>query len=121
MHKYLNYSYLDNNEKINIKKFKQEKQNLKVKEYRLWYEADINNILHYYKTGESFNTFGNYRLNYTPSFMKLAPTGYSYDIGGATQTNNFTVYHIPVANIISRTMSNLLFATEPKYNITYCK
>lgn len=118
MHKYQNYSYLDNHEKINIKKFKQDKQNLKVEEYRLWHTGDINKILEYYKTGRDSNGYGAYKINYTPSFMRLAPTGYSNDIGGATQANNFTVYHIPVANIISRTMANLLFATEPKYNIT---
>lgn len=115
MHKYQNYSCLNNNEKINIKKFKQNKQNLKVEEYRLWHEGDINKILEYYKSGKKAN---NHDVYYTPSFMRLAPTGNFKDAGGTSQTNDFTVYHIPVANIISRTMSNLLFATEPKYNIT---
>ena len=80
-------------------------------EYKLWYEGNINDILRYYKTAKDV-MYGN-TAHYTPSFMRLVPVGFSVNIGGATQPNNFTVYHSPLANIISRAKSGLLFSTAP--------
>jgi hypothetical protein len=108
------YSFFSNSDyitKMNIVK----KQNKKAYEYKLWYDGDINKILEYYKTHKDRQDTNT--LYYTPSFMRLAPIGGSTNIGGAMQVNNFTVYHNPLPNIISRAMSNLLFSTEP--NITF--
>lgn len=109
------YSYLLNN-KINKNLLGNTEDAVSVREHRLWYLGDINRLLAFYKQGEGFNKYNQSGM-YTPNFFKLAPVGHAYDIGGAIQANNFTVYHNSIPSVISRAMSNLIFAKEPIFNI----
>jgi len=108
----LKYSYF---ETIDVSTFNYEEHEKKAKEYKLWHDGVVDNLLYYYKTYRDVR--GRNGFVYTPNFFRLAPTGMSMNIGGATQVNNFTVYHNPVANIVSRAMSNLLFANQPIISI----
>lgn len=109
------YSFFNNIKYTNLVKDKH--KDVKTEEYKLWYKGDINKILEFYKTNRD-RMYNTNTMYYTPSFMRLAPVGNSSDVGGATQLNNFTIYHNPVANIISRAMSNLLFSTEPTFSFS---
>jgi len=103
------YAYVNTDKCLNLKAIQE--ANRKPSEYKLWYEGNINEILKYYKTSRDIYAGNN--STYTPSFMRLVPVGYAVNIGGATQPNNFTVYHNPLANIISRAKTGLLFSTAP--------
>ena len=63
------------------------KENSKSREYKLWYEGNINDILYYYKT--TIDVKGKNLSMFTPSFMRVAPVGLTTNIGGGYQINNF--------------------------------
>jgi len=109
------YAFLNSDKYLDLEAIK--KQQKKPKEYKLWYEGNINSILRYYKTSQDI--LGGDTYSFTPSFMRLAPAGLTTNIGGAIQVNNFTVYHSALAALISRAMSNLLFSTEPTFNLEH--
>ena len=107
------YAFLNTDKCLNLTAI--DKQNAKSREYKLWYKGNINDILYHYKT--TIDVDGNNLSTFTPSFMRVAPVGLTTNIGGGYQINNFSIYHNPIANIISRAMSSLLFSTSPNISI----
>ena len=120
MNQQLKYSFIQNEGYKNKQKIL--KDTYKVKEYELWYKGNINELLAFYKQGMDHRNrreamtgkdIYNTHESFTPSFYKLVPTGNDNNIGGYNQLNNFTVYHNPVANVISRAKSDLIASTAP--------
>jgi hypothetical protein len=111
MKDFTKYSYFDSQGRFINKLFKEDYESIKNKEYKLFYDGNIHKLIEFYKTlKDRQNQDTKY---FTPSFYKLAPTGGSINNGDGTKLNNFTVYHDPIPNVISRAMSDLLFSTEP--------
>lgn len=116
----IKYSFIETNKYEDIKAIL--KDTYKVKEYKVWYDGNISELLAFYKQDKNNRNridslkadeiYTNHNV-FTPSFYKLAPSGYSNNIGGFYQMNNFTVYHNPVANVISRAKSDLIASTAP--------
>lgn len=118
------FSYIENEKYTDIKHIL--KDTYKVDEYRVWWNGQINEILSFYKRNLDVRNlvdslrpdeYGMLGGIFTPSFLKLVPSGSSYNAGGFTQVNNFTVYHNPVANVISRAKSNLITAKPPVFTV----
>ena len=116
----LKYSFIENGYHLNPLRVK--KDTYKVEAYRLWYEGDINKLIAYYKQGKDARAkreaTPNQKMNeisnlMTPTFLRLAPTGNHLSIGGLIVPNNFTIYHNPVASVISRAKADLLASTKP--------
>lgn len=114
------FSFIENKKYSDMKSIL--KDTYKIEEYKVWWKGQINEILAFYKQNRDTRNlmeslrpdeYGMLAGVFTPSFLKLVPTGSTYNAGGFTQVNNFTVFHNPVANIISRAKSNLISATEP--------
>ena len=81
------------------------------REYKLWYDGEINELLQHYKT-ENVEV-----MNYTPNFLSLVPTGAMVDLGAYRERNNFTVYHNPIANVVTKAMVDLIFSQAPTISI----
>lgn len=97
-----NYSYLKN----------MNRQDNKQLQYKLWYDGDIDELVYFYKTtlDRHYTTYVN---TYTPTFLKLVPSGDLIETSYGYKKNNFTIYHDPIATNISRAMSSLLFSQSP--------
>ena len=114
------FSFIENDKHKDIKNIL--KETYKIEEYKVWYRGQINEILSFYKLNKDIRNmvdslradeYGQLTGMFTPSFLKLVPVGNNYNAGGYTQVNNFTVFHNPIANIISRAKSNLISAKNP--------
>lgn len=80
----------------------------------LWYSADTNDLLKFYKKKKAAEG----KQYYTPTFYSLAPTGDINNLGPYSEKNNFTVYHNSMASAVSKAITNLVFSNEPKIVIS---
>ena len=71
-------------------------ENFEIAENKVWYHGNVDSLLRFYKTSRPFN-----RIYQIADFYRLTPLDYP-------------ISHYPLADMISKTMCNLVFSEQPE-------